>query len=45
VFAATAGFYFLRPLLGYSALFVMFFVLWIGLGLLTGRVLDKTRQP
>jgi len=26
----TAGFYFLRPLLGYSALFVMFFVLWIG---------------
>jgi len=39
--AATAGFYFLRPVLGYSGLFVMFFVLWIGLGLLTGRVLEK----
>ena len=44
--AATAGFYFLRPLLRYSALFVMFFALWIGLGLLTGRVLTTpTRLP
>jgi len=39
--AATAGFYVLRPLLGYSGLFVMFVALWIGLGLLTGRVLQQ----
>jgi hypothetical protein len=37
---ATAGFYLLRPLLGYSGLFVMFVSLWIGLGLLAGRVLQ-----
>jgi len=39
--AATAGFYLLSPLVGYNALFVMFFALWIGLGLLAGRVLQK----
>jgi len=39
--AATAGFYFLRRPLGYSALFVMFVALWIGLGLLAGRVLQS----
>jgi hypothetical protein len=39
--AATAGFALLRPVLGYTGLFVMFFALWIGLGLLTGRVLEK----
>ena len=38
---ATGGFYLLRPLLGYSGLFVMFVALWIALGLLTGRVLQK----
>ena len=38
---ATAGFYLLRPLLRYSGLFVMFVALWVGLGLLTGRVLQK----
>jgi hypothetical protein len=37
---ATAGFYALRPLLGYSGLFVMFVALWIGLALLAGRVLQ-----
>jgi hypothetical protein len=37
---ATAGFYFLQPLIGYSALFVLFVALWIGLGLLAGRVLQ-----
>ena len=39
--AATAGFALLRPFIGYTAIFVMFFALWIGLGLLVGRVLEK----
>jgi hypothetical protein len=38
---ATAGFYFLQPLIGYSALFVLFVALWIGLGFFTGRVLQR----
>lgn len=38
---ATSGFYLLRPFLGYSGLFVMFTALWVGLGLLTGRVLQR----
>ena len=38
---ATAGFYFLQPLMGYSAMFVLFVALWVGLGLLTGRVLQE----
>jgi len=37
---ATGGFYLLRPVLGYSGLFVMFVALWIALGLMTGRVLQ-----
>ena len=41
---ATAGFYFLRPLMGYSAMFVLFVVLWAGLGLLAGRVLQRRDQ-
>jgi hypothetical protein len=39
--AATAGFALLRPLIGYTGIFVMYFGLWIGLGLLAGRVLEK----
>jgi hypothetical protein len=39
--AATGGFYLLRPLIGYSALFVLFVGLWVGLGLLSGRVLQR----
>jgi hypothetical protein len=39
--AATAGFYFLQPLMGYSAMFVLFVALWLGLGLLAGRVLQR----
>lgn len=39
--AATAGFYLLRPVIGYSALFVLFVALWVALGLLTGRVLQR----
>ena len=39
--AATAGFYFLQPLMGYSAMFVLFVLLWVGLGVLTGRVLQR----
>jgi hypothetical protein len=38
---ATAGFYFLQPAMGYSAMFPLFFALWIGLGVLTGRVLQR----
>ena len=37
---ATAGFYFLQPLMGYAAMFPLFFALWFGLGLLAGRVLQ-----
>ena len=39
-FAAAAGFYLLRPFIGYSGLFVMFVGLWVALGLLNGRVLQ-----
>jgi len=39
--AATAGFAILRPFIGYSGIFVMYFALWIGLGLLAGRVLER----
>jgi hypothetical protein len=38
---ATAGFYFLQPLMGYAAMFPLFFALWFGLGVLTGRVLQR----
>src|SRR5436190_4030543 len=38
--AATLGFYFLQPLMGYSAMFVLFVALWLALGVLTGRVLQ-----
>ena len=40
---ATAGFYVLQPLMGYSALFLLFVLMWVGLGLLTGRVLQGRR--
>jgi hypothetical protein len=39
--AATLGCYFLRPLIGYSALFVLFVALWMALGVLTGLVLQR----
>jgi hypothetical protein len=39
--AAVAGFYFLQPLIGYSALFVLFVALWLALGVLTGQVLQR----
>jgi hypothetical protein len=45
--AATVGFYLLQPLIGYSALFVLFFGLWLALGTLTVRLLqrrDRTRD-
>jgi hypothetical protein len=38
---ATLGFYFLQPLMGYSAMFPLFVGLWVGLGILTGRVLER----
>lgn len=38
---ATAGFSFLQPLMGYSAMFLLFVLLWVGLGVLTGRVLQR----
>jgi hypothetical protein len=39
-FSAAAGFYLLRPFIGYSGMFVMFVGLWVALGLLNGRVLQ-----
>jgi hypothetical protein len=39
--AATLGFYFLRRLMGYSAILVLFAAMWIALGFLTGRVLQR----
>ena len=39
--AATIGFYFLQPLMGYSAMFPLFVGLWLGLGVLTVRVLQQ----
>lgn len=38
---ATLGFYILQPLMGYSAMFVLFVALWLALGVLTGRVLQR----
>jgi hypothetical protein len=38
---ATLGFYLLQPLMGYSAMFVLFIALWLALGVLTGRVLQR----
>ncbi len=37
---ATLGFYFLQPLMGYSAMFLLFVALWVALGILTGRMLQ-----
>jgi hypothetical protein len=42
--AATAGFYFLQPIMGYSAMFLLFVLLWVGLGLLTGLWLQGRRD-
>jgi hypothetical protein len=39
--AATAGYYVLQPFIGYSAMLVCFVGLWIALGFLTGRVLQR----
>ena len=39
---ATAGFWILQPIIGYSALFVLFVALWLALGLLTGRILQRS---
>jgi hypothetical protein len=39
---ATAAFWILRPILGYAAsMFLLFALLWIALGVLTGRVLQR----
>jgi hypothetical protein len=40
-FTAAAGFYLLQPFIGYSGLFVMFVALWVALGVLTGRILQR----
>jgi hypothetical protein len=39
--SASVGFYFLRPYIGYTAIFVLFVALWIALGLLSGRILQQ----
>ena len=39
---ATAGFWILRPVAGYAgSMFLLFTLLWIALGVLTGRVLQQ----
>jgi len=39
---ATAGFWVLRPIVGYAgSLFLLFTLLWVALGVLTGRVLQR----
>lgn len=42
--AATLGFYVLRPLMGYSAILVLFAVLWIGIGAFTLMVLQGRKS-
>lgn len=43
-FSSAAGFYLLRPILGYSGMFVLWLALWAAFGLLNGRGLGD-RQP
>jgi hypothetical protein len=39
---ATAGFWILRPVVGYAgSMFLLFALMWIALGVLTGRVLQR----
>ena len=38
---AAGMFYVLQPFLGYTAIFVLFFALWLGIGVLNGRVLRR----
>ena len=44
-FLAAGSFYVLRPVLGYAAMFLMYIGVWVGLGLLNGRVLQPLRAP
>jgi hypothetical protein len=39
--SAAGGFYMLAPLAGYSAMFVMWFLLWIAFAALDGRLLRR----
>ena len=41
---AAGGFYLLQPLIGYSALFVLWIGLWVALGLLNGRVMHPRAE-
>ena len=40
-FLAAGGFYLLAPLVGYSAMFVLWIGVWVGLGLLNGTLLQR----
>ena len=44
-FLAAGSFYALSPVLGYAAMFLMYIGVWVGLGLLNGRVLQPSRAP
>lgn len=38
---AAGGFYVLQPMLGYAAMFLLYIAVWVGLGVLNGRVLQR----
>ena len=42
-FLAAGSFYVLSPVLGYSAMFLLYVAVWVALGLLNGRVLQPAR--
>jgi hypothetical protein len=44
-FLAAANFYVLSPILGYSPMFLLYIGVWLGLGLLNGRMLRPARRP
>jgi hypothetical protein len=44
-FGAAAGFYGLAPLVGYSAMFVLWMALWVGFGVLEGRGFGPPLAP
>ena len=44
-FLAAGSFYVLSPMLGYSAMFLLYVAVWVAIGLLNGRVLQPAGKP